>query len=138
MDYPLSHTAQVRVNYFDTDQMGVVWHGNYIKYFEMAREELFRTLGLPYSEVEKAGIMMPIVDVSVEYKYPAHYDEILSIETRVPEPPRSRIRVEYVITNAQGETVVTGSTTLAFIDAATRRPCRPPAALRQSVGRLVS
>ena len=132
MDYPLSHTAQVRVNYFDTDQMGVVWHGNYIKYFEMAREELFRTLGLPYSEVEKAGIMMPIVDVSVEYKYPAHYDEVLSIETRVQDPPRSRIRVEYVITNPQGETVVTGSTTLAFIDSATRRPCRPPAALRQT------
>jgi acyl-CoA thioester hydrolase len=135
MDYPLIHTAQVRVNYFDTDQMGVVWHGNYIKYFEMAREELFRTLGLPYSEVEKTGIMMPIVDVSVEYKYPAHYDEVLSIETRVAEPPRSRIRVEYVITNPQGETVVTGSTTLAFIDSATRRPCRPPAALRQT-GRL--
>ena len=132
MDYPLIHTAQVRVNYFDTDQMGVVWHGNYIKYFEMAREELFRTLGLPYSEVEKTGIMMPIVDVSVEYKYPAHYDEVLSIETRVAEPPRSRIRVEYVITNPQGETVVTGSTTLAFIDSATRRPCRPPAALRQT------
>ena len=132
MDYPLSHTAQVRVNYFDTDQMGVVWHGNYIKYFEMAREELFRTLGLPYSEVEKAGIMMPIVDVSVEYKYPAHYDEVLSIETRVQDPPRSRIRVEYVITNPQGETVVTGSTTLAFIDSATRRPSRPPAALRQT------
>ena len=135
MDYPLFHTAQVRVNYFDTDQMGVVWHGNYIKYFEMAREELFRTLGLPYSEVEKTGIMMPIVDVSVEYKYPAHYDEVLSIETRVQDPPRSRIRVEYVITNPQGETVVTGSTTLAFIDSATRRPCRPPAALRQT-GRL--
>ena len=132
MDYPLIHTAQVRVNYFDTDQMGVVWHGNSIKYFEMAREELFRTLGLPYSEVEKTGIMMPIVDVSVEYKYPAHYDEVLSIETRVAEPPRSRIRVEYVITNPQGETVVTGSTTLAFIDSATRRPCRPPAALRQT------
>ncbi len=135
MDYPLSHTAHVRVNYFDTDQMGVVWHGNYIKYFEMAREELFREAGLPYVELEKAGIMMPIVDVTVEYKYPAHYDEVLSIETRVPEPPRSRIRVEYVITNAQGETVVTGSTTLAFIDSATRRPCRPPAALRQT-GRL--
>ncbi len=130
MDYPLTHTARIRVNYFDTDQMGVVWHGNYIKYFEMAREELFREAGLPYAELEKAGIMMPIVDVAVEYKYPAHYDEILSIETRVPEPPRSRIRVEYVITNAQGETVVTGSTTLAFIDSTTRRPCRPPAALR--------
>ena len=132
MDYPLVHTAQIRVNYFDTDQMGVVWHGNYIKYFEMAREELFREAGMPYAELEKAGIMMPIVDVAVEYKYPAHYDEVLSVETRVAEPPRSRIRVEYVIANEQGETVVTGSTTLAFIDSATRRPCRPPAALRRA------
>ena len=130
MNYPISHVAEIRVNYFDTDQMGVVWHGNYIKYFEMAREELFRTLGLPYAEVEKAGIMMPIVDVAVEYKFPARYDEILHVETRVAEPPRSRIRVDYVITNEAGQVNVVGHTTLAFIDAATRRPCRPPAALR--------
>ncbi len=132
MEYPIAHTAQIRVNYFDTDQMGVVWHGNYIKYFEMAREELFRSLGLPYAELEMAGVMMPIVDVAVEYKFPAHYDEVLSVETRVAEPPRSRIRVEYVITNARGEVNATGSTTLAFIDAATRRPCRPPASLRKT------
>ena len=132
MNYPISHVAEIRVNYFDTDQMGVVWHGNYIKYFEMAREELFRTLGLPYAEVEKAGIMMPIVDVAVEYKFPARYDEILHVETRVAEPPRSRIRVDYVITNEAGQVNVVGHTTLAFIDAATRRPCRPPAALRQT------
>ncbi len=133
MDYPLEHNAKIRVNYFDTDQMGVVWHGNYIKYFEMAREELFREAGLPYSELEKSGVMMPIVDVAVEYKFPAHYDEVLNVAVRVAEPPRSRIRVEYVITNANGEVNVTGSTTLAFIDSATRRPCRPPTALRKSL-----
>ncbi len=130
MEYPISHVTQLRVNYFDTDKMGVVWHGNYIKYFEIAREELFRSVGLPYDEVEKAGVMMPIVDVAVEYRLPAHYNEVLNAEARVLEAPRSRIRVEYTISNAQGEVNVSGHTTLAFIDAETRRPCRPPAAVR--------
>jgi len=130
MDYPISHVTKIRVHYFDTDKMGVVWHGNYIKFFEMAREELFRTIGLPYEEVEKAGVMMPIVDVGVEYKHPALYNEVLNAEARVLEAPRSRIRVDYTITNAQGEVNVVGHTTLAFIDAQTRRPCRPPASVR--------
>lgn len=131
MEYPLRHTARIRVSYYDTDRMGVVWHGNYIKYFEDAREDLFRNVGLPYSELEKSGVMMPIVDISAEYIKSAFYDELLAVEVTVPEPPRARIRIEYVIRNEAGDICATGHTTLAFIDAATRRPCRPPKSLRQ-------
>lgn len=130
MDYPLSYVAHVRVNYFDTDRMGVVWHGNYIKYFETAREELFRSLGMPYSELEKSGVMMPIVDLAAEYRKSAFYDDVLAIEVTVPEPPRARIRVEYVVRDGAGDVCATGHTTLAFIDATTRRPCRPPREMR--------
>lgn len=130
MTYPFTYETQIRVNYFDTDKMGVVWHGNYIKYFEIAREEMFRSVGLAYSELEKAGIMMPVVDVAVQYMKPAGYDEILTVESRVEESPRARIRIEYTVRNSAGDINATGTTTLAFINAESRRPCRPPDVLR--------
>ncbi|MGI6495694.1 MAG: acyl-CoA thioesterase [Kiritimatiellia bacterium] len=134
MDYPIRHVTKLRVAYYDTDRMGVVWHGNYLKYFEIAREALLRAHGLPYSEIEKAGVMMPISDAQVRYLRPAVYDEILFVEAVVEEPPRATIHVAYTIRNEAGETNATGSTTLAFVDAATRRPCRPPNALRRRGG----
>ena len=130
MDYPLEYVAQVRVNYYDTDQMGVVWHGNYLKYFEDAREEMFRECGFPYSEIERAGIAMPIVEVGLTYRRPARYDEVLAVRVRVAEPPRARVRVDYEVLAPDGAICVTGFTTLAFVSAATGAPCRPPEALR--------
>lgn len=130
MKYPIDYTAKVRVAYYDTDQMGIVWHGNYIKYFEDAREEMFREMRLPYDAVEKAGIMMPIVEVDLKYKHPAKYDDILSVKVHVEEPPRARIKIDYEIVNQNGELCVTGSTTLGFINSQTRIPCRAPEALR--------
>ena len=132
MEYPLSHNTEIRVNYFDTDKMGVVWHGNYVKYFEMAREEMFRNVGLSYAALEKAGIMMPVVEVGVSYLRPAEYDEVLTVESIVASAPGARIRIEYAVRNKAGETNATGFTVLAFINAETRRPCRPPAELRAS------
>lgn len=131
MTYPFTHSTQIRVNYFDTDKMGVVWHGNYVKYFEIAREEMFRSAGLSYAELEKSGIMMPVVDVAVQYSRPAQYDEVLTVETIVKEAPRARIAIDYVVRNPAGETNATGTTTLAFVNAETRRPCRPPSVLRE-------
>ncbi len=132
MNYPIEYTAQVRVNYYDTDQMGVVWHGNYVKYFENAREEAFRDMGLPYGEIERSGIMMPIVDLTLSYHRPAGYDEVLTIKLRVEEPPRAKMVVVYDVFLPDGELCVTGSTTLGFIDAKTRMPCRAPALLRKT------
>lgn len=130
MNYPFSHKTSIRVNYFDTDKMGVVWHGNYIKYFEIAREEMFRNAGLSYAALEQTGIMMPVVEVGVTYLKPAEYDEILTVESVVETAPGARIRIAYTVSNPAGEINATGFTVLAFINAATRRPCRPPAELR--------
>lgn len=131
MEPLIKKTTAIRVNYFDTDQMGVVWHGNYIKYFEIAREDLFRSAGIPYSKVEEMGIMMPIVDVSVQYKSPALYDQTVMAESRVSEMPKSTIRVDYTISSLEGRIIATGHTTLAFINSSSRRPCRPPKELME-------
>lgn len=134
MNYPIEYHAKRRVCYYDTDRMGVVWHGNYIKIFEDAREETFRSLGFPYAEVESRGIIMPIVEVSVKYHRPAHYNDILDVKVTVDEPPRSRLTVAYEITLPDGGLCATGTTVLAFVSAKTLAPCRPPVELsRQSV-----
>ena len=123
---PFEHTVELRVRYAETDAMGIVWHGNYMVYFEAARTEAMRNTGLPtYRELEAAGIMMPIVELGINFFTPARYDDLLRVTARVTEPMRARIRFDYEV--MCGETrVAAGFTTLAFMDAATRRPCRPP------------
>jgi acyl-CoA thioester hydrolase len=125
---PFEHTHELRVRYAETDAMGVVWHGNYLSYFESARTEAMRHTGLPsYRELEDAGIMMPVVEIGVNFHAPARYDDLLRVTARVSEPPRARIRFDYEVT--RGETrIAEGFTVLAFMDAQTRRPCRPPKA----------
>ncbi len=127
---PFEHRTQLRVRYGETDQMGVVWHGNYILYFETARTEALRACGGSYRDLEASGVMMPVVDVDVHYLKPAYYDDLLTIVVRIDEPPGARMTFAYTVLNAGGDTLVTGHTVLAFIHADTRRPCRPPAVLR--------
>lgn len=124
------HRTQIRVRYAETDQMGVVWHGNYIEYFEAARTETLRDRGSSYRALEESGVMMPVVEVGVQYHKPARYDDLLTVVTSIAGPPGARMRFEYRVLDEAGELVASGFTTLAFIAAATRRPCRPPAALR--------
>ncbi len=128
---PFEHRSQLRVRYGETDQMGVVWHGNYILYFEAARTEALRALGGSYRELEESGIMMPVVACDVAYHQPAYYDDLLTITVRINEPPRSRMTFAYEVRNEADDLIATGHTILAFINAATRRPCRPPDSLRQ-------
>ena len=128
---PFEHRSQLRVRYAETDQMGVAWHGNYILYFEAARTEALRAIGGSYRELEESGTMMPVVSCEVHYHQQARYDDLLTIVVRVSEPPRSRMTFTYEVLNETGTTIATGSTVLAFLNAATRRPCRPPESIRQ-------
>ncbi len=128
---PFEFTASMRVRYAETDAMGVVWHGNYLAYFEEARTEGLRSTGaFSYRTMEEEGIMMPVVEVGMTYFSPAKYDDELRVTVRVAEPPRARMRFEYVVKLPDGTRVAEGFTVLAFMDAATRRPCRPPKALQ--------
>ena len=122
----LSFEHKLRVEYHHTDQMGIVHHSNYIKFFEAARTEWLRAAGLTYAEMERRGVMMPIVDVHVKYRQPAYYDEVLSVRVFVDELPMARMTFRYEIRGEDGRDVASGTTTLGFIDSVTRRPQRAP------------
>lgn len=121
-----SFDAKIRVEYHHTDQMGIVHHSNYIKFFEVARTEWLRAVGLTYAEMERRGVMMPIVEVQVKYRMPAYYDELITVRAIVDELPKVRMTFRYEIRGEDGRDIATGMTTLGFIDKTTRRPQRAP------------
>ena len=122
----ISFETKIRVEYHHTDQMGIVHHSNYVKFFEVARTEWLRAIGLTYAEMERRGVMMPIVDVAVKYRNPALYDELLSVTAFVDEAPMARMTFRYEVRGEDGRDIASGSTTLGFIDKETRRPVRAP------------
>ena len=121
----------VRVRYGETDQMGYVYYGFYAMYYEVARVESLRKLGLTYKEIEAMGIIMPVLENHSRYIAPGRYDELLRIVTTIREKPTVRINFEYEIFNEQNQLIHQGETRLAFVDQKTNRPCRPPQAMAQ-------
>ena len=121
-----SNDSKIRVRYKHTDQMAICHHSNYICYYEAARSELLRYLGMSFAEVEKRGIMMPILQEQSNYHRPAYYDELLTVRIMLRELPTARINFFYEIYNEKGELLHTGKTQLDFIHRDTRRPCRVP------------
>lgn len=133
----LSTTISLRVRYGETDQMGIVYHGSYPAYLEVARIEFFREIGLPYKELEEKGIMLPVVDLYIKYIKPAYYDDLLKIETRIDEIPTGvRFRFDYIVRNAKDEIITQGYSILAFIDKESRRPVRCPKYLTEKLKEL--
>lgn len=127
---PFLHTETIRVRYGETDQMGVVWHGNYIGYFEVARTAALREMGHSYRDMEESGVMMPVVEAGVTYHQPARFDDLLAVTVEIREPPTARMRFDYTIKQEDDTLVATGFTVLAFVNSDSRRPCRPPSFLR--------
>jgi acyl-CoA thioester hydrolase len=144
---PFTHVYPHRVRYRECDPMGVVYHTHYIDYFEAARTEALREAGLAYKRLEDAGVIMPVVELSVRYRRPAHYDDLLLIESRIDELAGSRIHIDYRIARAPEEAtaasvarldalpgearpLVVGRVTLCFVDAARGRPVEPPELVR--------
>ena len=118
--------VKIRVRYGETDQMGYVYYGNYASYYEVARVEAFRTLGLSYKELEDSGVMMPVLELKTRYLLPARYDDLLSIKVTIPEMPRLKIRYLYEVYNEQGTLLNTGETVLVFVNMKTNKPVRIP------------
>ena len=114
------------VRYGETDQMGVVHHSNYLRYFEVARLEWLSALGVSYASMEKEGLIMPVIDIKATYKTPALFDDSLTIYIFLSEIPRVKIIFSYEIKNQKDKIVCTGETTLAFLNAKTRKPVRCP------------
>ncbi len=128
----IEHQINIRVRYAETDQMQFVYYGNYAAYFEVARVELLRKMGLSYKQIEEMGIWMPVMEYQVLYKNPARYDDELTIQVKVKEMPSSRMIFEYV--TLCGELLInTAQTTLVFVDQVSQRPVRCPQALKEVI-----
>jgi acyl-CoA thioester hydrolase len=117
---------QVRVRYAETDQMGVVYHGNYAQYFEMGRVEWLRNMGVSYKWMEENGVMLPVVSLSLNFKKPARYDDLLTVKTILKSQTSVKIEFDYEIYNENGELLTTGYSMLVFVDRNTGRPILPP------------
>ena len=117
---------QIRVRYGETDQMGVVYHGNYAQYLEIGRIEWLRKLGISYKNMEENGVKLPVVSLSINYKKSAVYDDVINVKTQLKNTPTAKIEFEYEITNQNGEILTLASTTLVFIDMKTNRPMKVP------------
>ncbi len=126
--------TQVTVRYAETDMMGVVYHGNYLPWFEIGRTTLLREQGLPYRQLEEEGFRLPVLEVAVKYLRPAVYDDTVTIVTTLRERPLLRIRLDYEVYRGE-ELLATGSTVHAFIDRS-GRPVRPPAAFSETMAGL--
>ena len=119
------------VRYFETDQMGIVHHSNYIRYFECGRNAMLKEMDMPMEKVEASGVMMAVVAVDAKYKVPAKLGDTLRIVSIIDTPPTAKVVVKTEIYNQNEQLVCTGSVTLGFIDAMTRRPVRCPEALAE-------
>lgn len=125
-----------RVPYADTDQMAVVYYANYLAYFERVRNEMLRETGLPYTEFEKAGIMLPVIEAHCDYKIPAKYDDLLELQAGFTEIKGCRVRVENKI--YCGDTLLaTGYTRHAFMSAETRRPIKAPDFVQEAIEKYI-
>ncbi len=127
-------STQVRVRYAETDQMDVVYHGNYAQYFEVARAEAIRKLGFTYKDMEAMGTYMPIVELHCKYLRPAHYDDLLTIKVMLKELPTDhRIEFNHEVYNESGKLLTIGKVVLYFIDAATKEKTTMPKALYETL-----
>ena len=115
------HETSLRVRYAETDQMGIVYYGNYSQYYEVGRVEAIRSLGISYKEIESTGILMPVTKMNIKYVLPAKYDDLLKIVTIVKEKPDKRISFRTEIYNMNEELINFGEVTLVFLETETKK-----------------
>jgi acyl-CoA thioester hydrolase len=116
----------IDVRYYETDQMGIVHHSNYVRYFECGRVDMLKKLGLPIEKIEEAGVMLPVVSVECRYKVPARLGDTLKVVTLIDEVPRAKLVIRTEIFNPDGLLCCEGKVVLGFINSQTRRPVRCP------------
>ena len=126
-DLNMIHTTHsLRVRYGETDPMKYVYYGNYAEYLEVARVELFRSIGISYNDIENRGIWLPVSEFSIKYLKPAFYDEVITIHTFVEKLPGVKIEFRYEIFNQENVKITDARTTLFFLDAESGKIIRCP------------
>lgn len=134
----MTHEHFLEVRYYETDQMGIVHHSNYIRYFECGRTALLKDIGLPMKKIEQAGVMLPVISVECHYKYPAKLGDTLRVVSIMDEIPRAKLVIKSEIYNESGKLLCNGEVGIGFIDATTRRPIRCPKDLAELFETLIN
>lgn len=119
-------TKPFLVRYYETDKMGIVHHSNFLRYLEIARLEWLNKLGLDYNEIEKNGIILPVVDVSISYKQPARYGDTLRVQLSLKDRPKVTINFDYKVINQFNKLICIAQTKICFLNEKTRRAIRCP------------
>jgi len=122
-----------RIRYGETDQMGVVYHGNYAQYLEMGRVEWLRSLGFSYKSMEEKGVMLPVISLHLDFKKSATYDDEITVITKLKNLPAVRIEFDFEIRNQHDELLVTANTVLVFMDKKTKRPIKCPPEIMERI-----
>ncbi len=127
-----SSEMKIRVRYAETDQMNVVYHGNYAQYFEVGRVESIRQLGITYKDVEASGVIMPVIEWTAKFIRPAHYDDLLTVRTMLKHwPVDHRVEFHQEVYNEQGKLLTTGKVLLYFLKAGTMEKTVMPQEMEQ-------
>ncbi len=130
----ITHSTQIRTRYGEVDQMGYVYHANYVSYCHEARTELLREYGINDLVLEKNNIMIPVITFSIDYKSAAHYDDLLTVKTTLTDIKGPKMSFDFVITNEEGKTIIEAFTVVAFVNANTRKPLRVPQLVKDALG----
>ena len=120
------HSTSFRIRYGETDQMGVVYHGNYAQFFEIGRIDWLRSFGISYKNMEENNVMLPVISLQCNFKKSAEFDDEITVKTILKKIPTVKIEFDYEITNQKNELLTTGNTVLAFINMETNKPMRCP------------
>jgi len=122
----IRNQTNIRVRYGETDQMGYVYYGNYAQFFEVGRVEWLRALGVSYKSLEESGIMLPVIQLNINYMKPAKYDDLLTITTIMTQKPLVKIEFDFEVHNENNELLTTGFTSLVFMDMKKNKPIKAP------------
>lgn len=129
----ITHKYSFRVTYPETDRMGTVHHSNYVKYYETARWELLRSIGVPYSSLEESGVMCPVIRMNFRFVKITRYDELLTVVTTLKAIKGVRVWFEYKLYNEQNELINEAETELAFVGLNDWKPCKAPEILLKAI-----
>jgi acyl-CoA thioester hydrolase len=128
------HTTTLRVRYAETDQMDIVYYGNYAQYFEVGRAESIRSLGITYKSMEEMGVKMPVVEMYTQFMRPAHYDDLITIKTQLRElPEKHQMEFHHEVYNERKKLLTVGRVVLFFIDIETKKRIHMPAQFKSKL-----
>jgi len=133
----ISIQSHIRVSYSDTDQMGFMHHSNYFRYYETARWELFRSLGIPYHEIEEEDVILPVINASAKFIKPAFYDQEIKIITMIKSFKGARIIFDNQAINEAGEIINEAQITVACVRKSTGKACFPPKRISDTLKELI-